>query len=208
MKELEGAWEPKYSWGPRVEIKGKKLTRLWRGSPVLETSFTVRQEGEDLVLDLRYNGMRYSRDAAPYATVEECRFSGGRLLLKDYYPISGPSSEELYPSDYSRYGAFDPDPELLRYVQGHWESTDGQMYLYIHGSTLEYGYKGMRSGRAEVVAGRTRSGGTMIYDKDPSVSGVGTFGRMEVRGEIISTYIPVCDAPNMDVIFRRKPEGE
>ena len=44
MVKLNGAWETKGYLGPRIEIRGRKLIRLWRGSPVLETTFTKEKE--------------------------------------------------------------------------------------------------------------------------------------------------------------------
>ncbi len=104
MKNLDGAWEPKGYIGPRVEISGNKLVRLWMNSPVLETKFSVIEKDGRTELKLENNELRYSGSAKAYATVEECRVEGDAIVFTDFFPITGKSTEERYRTEKSRYG--------------------------------------------------------------------------------------------------------
>ena len=49
-KALDGAWEERGVIGTRIEIKGDKLTVLWRSGVVLETKFKTERDGENIAL--------------------------------------------------------------------------------------------------------------------------------------------------------------
>lgn len=56
-KKYDGAYVPADgTYGLRLELKGKHFVLLWRNSPVLETKFTVSDDGSFKLSDseLRY----------------------------------------------------------------------------------------------------------------------------------------------------------
>ncbi len=210
MKELDGAWEPNYL-GPRVEIKGKKLIRLWRGAPVLTTSFSVKKDGERLVLTLKENGMRYTDDSAPYAEIKECYFENGVLTFKDFFPISGESVEELRKTENGRYGNVTVvDKEILPALRGTWTEVTSdpdskwKTRFKFSGSRMYFGFGDDLNNSVEIVCVRHNSYPEIkIIDKDPSKDGVGHFGQISFRGDTLSTYIPVCDAPSVEMTLKK-----
>ncbi len=209
MKELDGAWEPKGYIGPRVEIEGKKLTRLWKGTSVLETKFSIEKEGDKTVLKLKNHELRYPNDRKAYATVKECYVQDDTLVLVDDFPITGESRDELVKTENSRYGDVTiVDDEFLPVLQGKWKCTTSDMCMEFDGNTVKFGYNdSMVNNSIAIVTVRYRydfhSGDVYIIDKDPAKEFVGMFGKIVFRGGILSTYIPVCDANPQYMIFEK-----
>lgn len=203
---LDGAWEPGY-YGPRAEISGSELVRLWRAAPVLTTTFTL-EAGEDgrCRLILQDNELRNSASEEAYATIRECWYEDGALTFVDDFPISGESVETLYPTTNNRYGNVTVvDEEMLPVLEGEWLCGDMDLILIFQGSTLRYGYTDLMTGETEITAVKHNSSGEIrIVDKDPSVDTVGMFGQLSWKDGVISTYIPITDVSPAEIFFRRE----
>ncbi|MBR4656207.1 MAG: hypothetical protein IKO68_06465 [Oscillospiraceae bacterium] len=205
MVKLNGAWETKGYLGPRIEIRGRKLIRLWRGSPVLETTFTKEKEEGRLRLKLKNTELRYAGSDRSYATVKECWFADGAITLVDDFPITGESTDVLYPTANSRYGNVTlMDREMLPQLAGKWVSEGTSTVLYFRGGTMEFGYEDTAMHREEIAVVRNNSDGEIrVIHRDPSRDGVGWFGPLSYRDGALHTYIPVCDAPAKKLIFHK-----
>ncbi len=208
MTKLDGAWEESSVKGPRVEITENKLTRLWMGAPVLETKFTIAEQGGKTVLMLEHNGLRNAGSLDPYAVINECYFDGTALVFVDDYRFSGVSETKLYPTSNSRYGNVTlVDDEMLPVLHGRWESkyTD----LVFDGNKLGICGHGEEKPdiTVEIVTARTNgydSGEVMILDKDPARQGIGDYYSLSYSGETITGCIQVCDAQPMKIVFTKK----
>ena len=199
MKQLDGAWEPRGYFGPRAEIRGKKIILLWRGAPVLSTTFTVKEEEGALVLCLKDREKRYEPSSAPYATVVDCRLAGDGLTVTEDFPITGKSSD-------TRYGAFVPDREALRRLKGTWVCGDGRWALSFRGDRMTEIYSGSEGRTVQIVALRSLSDpeDIRVTDPDPSRDAAGDFAPLRLRGDTLTTAIPVCDAPSVQMVFVKK----
>jgi len=209
MKNLDGAWEPKGYIGPRVEISGNKLVRLWMNSPVLETKFSVVEKDGKTLLQLDNNELRYSGSASAYATVEECRVEGDAIVFTDFFPITGKSTEELYRTEKSRYGDVTiVENEYLRLLRGRWESDSA--VLVFSGNKVKYGF-GDDPDREETitVVKRNYDGAILIRCKDPAKKAIGPFENVTLFGEMIRAIIPIMDAPapSTFTFIKKKKKG-
>ena len=205
MVKLNGAWEPRGYLGPRVEIQGRRFIRLWRGSPVLETTFTTEKEEGKLRLLLKKTELSYAGSDRSYATVKECWFADGAITLVDDFPITGESTDVLYPTANSRYGNVTlADREMLPQLAGKWVSEDNDSFLMIRKGLLEFGYEDGPVHREEIAVVRSNTDGEVrIVHRDPSRDGVGMYGPLRYEGGVLRTYIPVCDAPAVEIVFRK-----
>ena len=205
MVLLNGAWEPKGYIGPRVEIRGRKLVRLWRGSPVLETGFTTREEDGKLLLLLRDTELRYAGAGSPYASVKACWYADGALTFVDDFPITGESTDVLFPTDNSRYGNVTVvDREMLPLLRGKWAARDWGFVLRFRGRVMEYGFGDELSEREEIIALRSNGDGEVsIRPRDPGKDGFRSFAPLRWQGGVLVTYIPVMDAPAQNLVFEK-----
>jgi hypothetical protein len=205
MRKLNGAWEPRGYLGPRLEIQGRKLIRLWRSSPVLETTFTTKTEEGKLRLKLKDTELKYAGSEKPYAVIKDCWFSDGAITLVDDFPITGESTDVLYPTANSRYGDVTlVDRELLPQLEGKWVSGDISAFLVFRGGVLEFGYDEETLRREEIAVVRSNGDGEIrVVSRDPSREEVGMFGPLRYLGGALHTYIPVCDAPQVNIVFHR-----
>ena len=209
--KLDGAWEPSYI-GPRVEIEGNRLIRLWRSAPVLETNFTTEERDGRLYLLLADTALRYASDAEPYATIKEVWYENGALTFVDDFPISGESSDVLRPTTNSRYGNVTLVTEaVLPDLQGKWIQTDAGgadgMVLIFDGSRIRLGYGGTIEEEADIVIVRNNYDSEIrIVDADPSKEIIGWFDDVRWDGSMISCRVPVMDAPSMYFRFVRAEE--
>ncbi len=211
MKELDGAWEPRGYVGPRAEIREEKLTLLWRGGVVLTTPFSVEKEGEALVLHLKYSDKRYSPDARPYSRVTDCRLENGGMTITEEFPITGTSSDTLYPTQNTRYGACAPDENALRHLQGTWIQLDGSGKLSFREDEMTEFWSDLPGQTTRIVVLRPFSpgGALRVAERDSArPDGVGSFGTMTLRGDALETYIPVCDAPTRNIVFIKERKEE
>ena len=93
--ELEGAWETKYI-GTRIEIQGDQITILYRNRPVLETTFTLLEDGEIKYLRLINVGLRYKEDSKDYAIIDKLYLENEQLHLYKTFYIAGKHNEILH----------------------------------------------------------------------------------------------------------------
>ena len=160
--DLTGAWEPENYIGPRVEITGDRLIRLWNSSPVLETTYRMERSGDRIVLVLEDTALCYSGSDTPYATVKECWYEDGAITVVDNFPITGESTDVLYPTENSRYGNVDDvSDQVLPQLQGKWKALDSDWNLSFEGNTMHYGYGEEQIHQVEVVVVKDRSSGEM-----------------------------------------------
>jgi len=154
LSVLEGAWETKGGRGARAEISGNRLIRLQDGAPVLAANFTVKQDGESLILQLAKNELRLSAKDAPYATVKSCVYEDGALIFTDSSD-DGEDSAELHPTKNSRYGAVtDVSYEMLPQLAGRWEQEGGDAVLEFAGSTMTFGSASATEGTVNIIVVR------------------------------------------------------
>lgn len=202
--ELNGNWEERGVIGTRIEIAKGKICVLWRNSPVLETSFTVKKDSEKLILKLKDNSLRYKGDSKEYATVKEISYEGGKLTFVEVFPITGESSEVLEKTENSRYGNYKiVDDRILPLLNGKWKSDDGfseftfsRGKLTLRGQTIKI--------HALQYNSSFDSGEYKIVDDDPSKNDrIFDFINMKFSGGELTAVIPVCDAPSIVVVFHR-----
>lgn len=205
MKKLNGAWEPKGYIGPRAEIKGCRLVRLWRGAVVLDTGFAARPQGESVELELAERGLRHAPGEEPYAVVKVCRYENGTLTMVDDFPITGESTEVLYPTENSRYGDAEEDRKALALLRGEWIGSEGTR-LRFRGRTMQcaYGDEPWRCAEQVVVLRRRSDGEVTVRSRDPAKDMLGFFAPLRWQGDTLATYVPVCDAPSVQIVFTRK----
>ena len=208
MPELNGAWEPKGYLGPRVEIEGNKLIRLWKNHPVLETEFESKELSDRTGLMLKNRELCYSGSDKPYAVIKECYYQNGALVLVDDFPITGESRDELYKTGNSRYGNVTFEDEIvLPQIAGEWQCEGSGLCMAFNGNRMKFGYAGSLNDEAEIIAVHYRYDAEGIYyivDQNPAREGVGMFGRICYRGGEIRTYIPICDASPAELVFRKQ----
>ena len=208
MGKLDGAWEESSVIGPRAEIEGNKLIRLWMSAPVLETRFTTYEQDGKTVLKLEHTGLRNSGSLDSYADIKECYFDGTALVFVDDYRFSGVSETKLYPTTHSRYGNVTlVDEQMLPKLQGVWESSYTD--IIFEDSTLKIcGHGTDRPDfTTEIVTAQTNGcdgDEVMILDKDPAEKGISDFYSITYSGGSITAMIHVCDADPIKVTFTRK----
>ena len=198
----DGAWEERGVIGTRIEIRKNALTVLWRGAPVLETKYSLVQEGESVLLAPEETGMRYTPDSEPYGTVTRLEWKDGDLLFEEEFPVSGKSSSLLSPTERSRYGDVTlVDREVLPRLQGTWTSTDGFQGFEIRKNEIK---SGPRTERIH-AARQNWDGAIRLIHEDPSRDGLLDYRDLRVLDDhTLSAMIPVCDAPSFDIFFHRE----
>ncbi len=198
----DGAWEEKGVVGSRIEIEGKKLTVLWRGGPVLETRFAAAEEDGKILLVPEENEMRYTPGGKPYGTVTRLEWQDGNILFTEHFPITGESSSLLSPTEKSRYGDVTiVDGEVLPVLKGKWEGEGGYPSFEIRGGVIaaDLSKENIRAVR------RNWDGKIELVSEDPSHDFVLGLSNIEVLDQnTISVVIPVCDAPRIPILVRRK----
>ena len=151
--------------------------------------------------------MRYTGTSAPYARVKQCFYENGALTFVDDFPITGESTEVLYPTTNSRYGNVELVPEVLRQLSGRWESGGTSETITIRGDKLLFGYGDCPKETVRIVAVRSRSTGEVeLVDHDPGRDMIAHFCPIKVQGDRLVTGYPVCDAPMVPLIFERVKE--
>ena len=205
MQKLNGAWEPRGYLGPRAEIRGRKLIRLWRSSPVLETGFSTEREDDRLLLKLEKTELQYAGSDRPYASVRACWYKDGALTFVDDFPITGESTEVLYPTDHSRYGNVTiVDREYLPKLRGKWVSNDSSMTLCFRNGVMEIDHDGSVYRTVRIAVVRNKGDGEVrIINRDPACEELGMFAPLRWQGGTLHTYIPICDAAPGTIIFHR-----
>ena len=205
-EKLDGAWEERGVIGTRIEIDGKRITVLWRGGPVLETTFKIVVSESGFELRLKKNGLRYAGAYSDYAEVKSVTYADGKLTFTEYFPITGESKTTLSRTDRTRYGDYDIDQSVLPELQGVWKSDPFEIEFKNDEAVLD-------GDKRRIVVLRPRNGyGSegryIIADSDPSVDEWHGFSRFEYEGGVIRTRMLVCDAPSVEFVFRKSNAGE
>ena len=201
-KKLNGAWEERGVIGTRIEIEGNIIDIMWRNSTVLKTKFkTVEKDGK-LSLILNDKEMRYTKDTPAYATVEEIYFENDSLHFIELFPITGTSTTVLSKTTNSRYGNYEiVDDEILPLLQGKWISNDEYLKLEIKGRTIA-----CNDNKTKIHILKSNGsfvGKYEVVDDDPSKFSLLYFNRVEFDGVNILAYEYVCDAPSVEIVFRK-----
>ena len=201
IKELAGAWEEPGVIGTRIEIEGKKISVLWRNSPVLETSFKIKDTDGGTALILKDDKLRNPGDAAPYAKATGLVYANGTLTFTELFDIAGEKTMTLKKTEQSRYGNYTVvDKEMLPLLKGNWKSEDGSFELKISGNKITAGAEKTRihvlknNGYDEIK----------IADEDPVKYGLLHFVNVRYENGFIYADIPVCDAPSVTLRFTKE----
>lgn len=201
---LDGAWEEKGVIGTRVEIEGKKICVLWRNSPVLETTFKTRENDGEFTLIPKETGLRYQGSDKDYAEISSIIYKDGKITVKKFFPITGPSEEVLEPTENSRFGAYVfADKRLYKALSGKWTDENGYFTLTFKNDKAEHDGK-TTTVRLLVPKASPDSQKCRLVDSDPSNDYL--FGLIDLTfdGEHISGIVPVCDAPSIKITFTKK----
>lgn len=197
----ESVWEPRYSTGPRVELSGGRFICLWMSEVILDTAFEVTNEGEETVLLLEERSLSYP-DQEPYADLARVSIRDGVMYLEQDHRISGPSTQELVPTENSRYGNVTLiTDEVLPLLQGDW--TDGSCTLHIKGTVLSGDLVPEPVVFEAVRRNSCSADRVWLIDRDPAVHSVGRFEEMWLEGDRLVAHILVCDGPQLYIEFDR-----
>lgn len=213
-KNIDGAYVPAdHSYGLRLEITGNRFLMLWRNSPVMDTTFTLREDGERLTFELADINLRNTPREEPYATAKECYMQDGFIYFLEYFPISGESMNKLMFTENSRYGNVDiVTEELLPELQGKWIEKNDMGFckeIVIQGDCMIMeGFDGKQKYEFAVTKGRgfwdKNSKRYDIVNKDPSRDGIGHMVCYTYENGVIRAMIPVCDADAIRLEFVKK----
>ena len=208
---LDGAYIPAdHSYGLRLELTGDRFLMLWRNSPVLDTAFTLREEGGRLWFELADINLRNRPNEKPYATVKECYMEDGFIYFLQFFPISGESMSKLAFTENSRYGNVDiVTEELLPELQGRWTEKNACGFckdIIIEGDQMTMdGIHGKITTAFAVTKGRDfwdkQRKRYDIVNKDPSKDGIGFMTCYTYENGVIKAMIPVCDADAIRLEF-------
>jgi len=195
----DGAWEEPGVIGTRIEIEGRKLTILWRNSPVLETSFRTKKTGDAVELIPVARELSYTKGGPAYATVVSLVIEGDALIFAEHFPVTGRSTERLKRTDNTRYGNYDFADDVLPELQGEWSTDDGRVVAAIRGDSMTFG--GVTK-RIRVLAPRG-GGAYRIATDNPAEYEFGYYTRPEYSGGVISAYEIVLDGPSVRVELKK-----
>ena len=205
---FEGDWEEKYVFGPRIEIRGKNITVLWRSSPVLETKFTADKEADGegrIYLHLENTGMRYVGAASDYASVAELYLKDEKLYFVEDFPITGISKTEMVRTSNSRYGDYSiEDKKMLPLLAGRWVSERGGVIeIKKNRLTSSWGFESeirvLHSNGENLESGRYE-----IVPFDPGKREIGGFAYVRYEGGVISAPLMIHDAPLVPDIYHKE----
>lgn len=206
---LDGAWQPD-NYGTRVEIMGDKIVILWRSAPVLETKFTVSQEGAKKVLKLEKTEMWDAVRGHAVGTVTGCYVEEGKMHLLQHYEFAGDDEEILEPTTDSRYGdAKLVTDKMMPRLKGTWKSPDrGGCTLKIDGGSLKWRFgEDEWKGPVEIVVvhynWKEDKDDYSIVDKDASQEYVGDFQAIECKKGKLTARIHVHDGDAIKYAFEK-----
>ncbi len=199
--DISGNYEERGVIGTRIEIGDGRLTVLWMGNPVLETKFSAKAEKDGSVtLKLEKTGLRYSGAGSDYARITSVVYRDGKLETVRYFPITGEDAETLERTENNRYGNYDfADGEVAPLLQGRWKS-DSSFELTFDGDSVVCGDESVKY---RVLRSRGGSPGLLITDADPGKRGLFYLENVTFAGDSIHAVIPVCDGPQINIVFRR-----
>ncbi len=203
-QEWDGAWEEPGVIGTRIEIRNRKITILWRSSPVLETSFRVRKLSDGFQLQLKDTGMRYQRAPSDYARVSSIICHDDVLELTEFFPITGESKSVLRRTENSRYGNYTIADEKLTELQGCWADENQYIKLEFSGNVMKINgeKKSIHLLHSKSIDPSVQQ--YLIADEDPAVSGWDGISRLEYNGGALIGYVHVCDAPTVTILFGKQ----
>ena len=197
---LNGSWEEKGVFGPRLEISKKHLVFLWRMSPVLETDFTVEKDGEKYRLIPKENGLRYSPAEPPYGTLTSLFWENGKITAEKEYPVTGKDIEVLEKVESTRFRNVKiVDREYFPLLEGNWLDENGYRLTFNHGILSANG----KREKIHAVRGNA-SGEISIVSADPAVTELFGFSRFRLLGDVLEANVLVCDAAPVILHFRKE----
>ena len=196
----DGAWEEPGVIGTRIEIEGRKLTVLWRNTPVLETTFRTKKSWEVTELVPAARELSYTKGGPAYATVVSLVIEGDALIFTEHFPVTGQSTERLKRTEDSRYGNYDFADGILPELQGEWSTDDGSVTATVRGDSMTFG--GVTK-RIRVLAPRD-GGAYRIATDNPAEYEFGYYTRPEYSGGVISAYETILDGPTVRVELKKK----
>lgn len=202
-KKYDGAYVPADgTYGLRLELKGKHFVLLWRNSPVLETKFTVSDDGSFKLSD---SELRCTPGGEPYAVIKDCRFRDGLIVLTEDFPITGESVTELKLTEDSRYGHVTVETDTVApLLRGKWLAEDVSYMpeLIFKGDSVSLGDEFKVKYAAVRYIGET-SQHYRIVNADPSQDMIGHLIPFEFDGVTLRTAIPVCDAQTVWIRYKK-----
>ncbi len=202
-EKLDGAWEERGVYGPRIEIAGKRLTVFWRNSPVLETTFTTAARDGATELIPKKRGLRYRNAVTDYAELTGLVFNDGALTVTEYFPITGESKTVLHRTENSRFGNYDFADERFGELAGTWKDGNGYVTLVFKGGKLEINGRKVSVRLLKPKGDCSPYAALRIADSDASVSGWDGMSDFVYDHGVITARIDVCDAPSVTVTFTR-----
>ena len=208
--KLDGFWEEGYHY--YLEFRGRRLTvRDYRRAVALETTVkydaAAIERGESAVISLADNVLSRTARGEPFTMIRELRFEGGELKMLYYYTIMG---ETLYTLKKVDRGPFDHivirDAEFLDRLQGKWiewrANGDRSGVLTIRGDRLTW--LGEVGAPIHVVSYKTSPDDVRIVPADLTQSDFRGFCALDVRGDMLTTYMIVCDMSVPMTVFARE----
>jgi hypothetical protein len=202
--ELTGAWEERGVIGTRIEIKRRKLTVLWRNSPVLCTGFKAKKAENGYELELAERGLRYKGSNSDYASVTRLFYAEGRLTFEELFPITGPSTTVLTATKFSRYGDYTVCDKVLKELQGRWKEEYGSFELVFRKDTLELFGKTIKIHALHSNYEHTPEREFLIVDADPSKYELYGMTRLTYDGDTLRSSMIICDAPPHNMVFTKE----
>ena len=205
---LQGFWAPG-DYGTRIEIEGDRFLVLWRNSPVLNTTFSVKEDKDGCVVLLKDKGLRYQGASSDYATVTDCRLKDGKMYLHKYFPITGDSEEVLSKTTNSRYGNVTViTKEMLPRLTGLWKTDDGRFEMKIENGMLTWRFNKSKWEKPEAIAVvrynyEQNPEIFTIVNQDPSQDYICHLTPFRYNGGLLITHMLVYDAKAPDMIFEK-----
>ncbi len=208
---LEGAWQH-LPFATRVEIAGDTIVVLWQNAPILETKFTVTEEGEKLVLHLAETQTVDPLRGKSYI-VTGCWVEDGKMHLGKHFDIAGDSEEVLEPTTEGRYGAAELVTErVLPRIEGLWKVESPLSYaVWIYGDEFSWRDRGAKwEGPLEIVVLHENDEPDperfRVAAKDPSLENLGYFTRVEFKDGKLIAHPLVQDGDSPELVFERVRE--
>ena len=199
--QLNGAWEERGVFGTRIEIDAPHITVLWRSAPVLVTKFSTEECEDGVRLILKKRGLRYEGSYSDYAEMSDIVYKDGRLHIKEYFPITGDSTDILDRTENSRYGDYTVADHILGELEGEWAEPEGYFTLVFKKNTLSINDRKID---ICVLEPNWNRGVYKIANLDPAKREVGEFAQMDYCCGRLSALIHICDASPMVFEFTKK----
>ncbi len=208
--KLNGFWEEGYHY--YIEIRDDRMTvRNYRRAVALETRISYDA-------DLLESGARtvitpedtvLSRDAygEPFTMIRELAWEGGELKFLYYYTIMGETLYTLKKVDHDPFAhIIIRDDEFLPGLQGEWVewNSRGQHRnrLTIDGDRLTM--LGVDGVKIHVISYSYSQHRAYIVPANLIDTDFGSYTQIEVRGNMLTTRMLICDASSPLSIFARK----